>query len=385
MNFIPYGRHSIDEKDIEAVVEVMRSGWLTQGPKIAEFEEALATYCGTRYAVVFSSGTAALHAAYAAIELRPGDKIITSPITFVATANAALYLGARPVFCDIERDTANLDATQIERLITNRTRAIVPVHFAGQPCDMDKILRIARHHNLYVIEDACHALGATYRGQRIGSLSDMTVFSFHPVKHVTTGEGGAVLTNNPDLYRKLRMFREHGITRDPRLLSGLNPGRQPDPWYYEMLHLGYNYRLSDLHCALGLSQLRKLDEFLKRRREIAALYNQTFAKTPAIQPLAQKPDRHSAYHIYVTQVNWKQIKKTRTEVCTSLRRSGISTQVHYIPVYRQPYYQRLGYAQGLCPRAEAYYEAALTLPLFPAMTNEDVYRVIKTVCNVCSI
>ncbi|MEW6458899.1 MAG: UDP-4-amino-4,6-dideoxy-N-acetyl-beta-L-altrosamine transaminase [Bacillota bacterium] len=379
MRFIPYGWQAIDEEDIRSVVEVLRSDRLTQGPKVAEFEEALAAYCGARYAVVFSSGTAALHGAYFATRVQPGSEVITSPITFAATANAALYLGAKPVFADIEPDTANIDVTRIENLINKRTRAIAPVHFAGQPCDIDEIHQIARRHGLYVIEDACHALGATYKGQRIGSLSDMTVFSFHPVKHIATGEGGAVLTDNPDFVHKLRMFREHGITRDAALPGSTNPETEPDPWYYEMQHLGYNYRLTDIQCALGISQLKKLDGFLERRREIARTYDRAFAEVPAIRPPAQKPDRESAYHIYVVQIDWKAIGRTRREVCALLRQNGIGTQVHYLPVYSHPYYRSLGYPPGLCPRAEAYYEAALTLPLFPAMTDEEVQRVIKAV------
>ncbi len=378
MRFIPYGRQAIDEEDIRSVVEVLRSDRLTQGPKAAEFEEALAAYCGARHAVVFSSGTAALHGAYFAAGLQPGSEVITSPITFAATANAALYLNARPVFADIDPETANIDAAQIESLITTRTRAVVPVHFAGQPCDMDEIREIARRRGLYVIEDACHALGAAYKGRRVGGLSGTTVFSFHPVKHITTGEGGAVLTDDTGFARRLLMFREHGITRDPAHLLGRAPGSDPEPWYCEMQHLGHNYRLSDLQCALGISQLKKLDGFLKRRREIARTYDQAFsALAPAIRPLAPKPDRESAYHIYVVRIDWKAIGRTRHEVCTWLRQHGIGTQVHYIPVYRHPYYQRLGYPPGLCPRAEAYYEAALTLPLFPAITDEEVQRVIK--------
>ena len=384
MKYIPYGKHDIDEEDIKAVVEVLRSDWLTQGPKVAEFEDALASYCGARYATVLSSGTAALHAAYFAAGLSPGNEIVTSPITFAATANAALYLGAKPVFADIEPETANLDATQIESLITDRTRAIVPVHFAGQPCDMDEIHHIASRHNLIVIEDACHALGATYKQRRIGGLSDMTVFSFHPVKHITTGEGGAVLTKNPAFHQRLQVFRQHGITRDPSLLASTAPGTQPDPWYYEMQYLGCNYRLTDIQCALGISQLKKLNRFLEQRQKIARTYDKAFSELPSIRPLVQKPDRQSAHHIYVVRVDWRQIGKSRTNFCALLRKKGIGSQVHYIPVYQHPYYQNLGYEKGVCPQAEAYYEATLTLPIYPAMTDQDVYRVIDTVYKISS-
>lgn len=367
MKFIPYGRHSIDEDDIKAVVDVLRSDFLTQGPKIQEFESALAEYCKAEYAVVFSSGTAALHAAYFSADIGPSDEIITSPITFVATANAALYLGAKPVFVDIEPDTGNINPELIERAITKKTKAIVPVHYAGHPVDLDPIHGVAKKHGLLVIEDACHALGASYKGQKIGSLSDMTVFSFHPVKHITTGEGGAVTTESKEFYDRLIMFREHGITRDKHKFRFEPYG----DWYYEMHFLGYNYRMTDIQAALGVSQLKKLNSFIERRRTIAKKNNDAFRDNPYFDTPPERDYAYSSYHLYPIRLK-EQYKDRKREIFSGLRERGLGVQVHYIPIYRQPYYQNLGYKKGSCPDAESFYEREISIPIYPMMPDEAV-------------
>ena len=375
--YLPYGHQWIDESDIEAVVEVLRSDWVTTGPKVAEFEAKLADYVGTKYAVVFSSGTAALHAAVFAARIGPGDEVITTPMTFAATANCVLYQGGKPVFADVQPDTLNIDPEEIGKKVTSRTKAIIPVDYTGQPCDLNEIKEIARKHGLIVIEDAAHALGATYQGRRIGSLSDMTIFSFHPVKLITTGEGGAVVTDKPELARRLRIFRNHGITTEAR------EREEAGDWFYEMVYLGYNYRLTDIQCALGLSQMNKLDSWLARRREIARRYDEAFAELPEIMTPVVKDDRSSAWHLYVIRLNLERLQVGRTEVFAALRAENIGVNVHYIPVYWHPYYQGLGYKQGLCPIAEASYERLISLPIFPGMSDHDVEDVIKAVKKVC--
>jgi len=377
--FIPYARQWINDSDIKTVVKTLKSDWLTQGPKIAEFEKAIAAYTGVKYAVAVSSGTAALHAACFAAGIKEGDEVITSAISFAASANCVLYCGGKPVFADIQQDTWNIDPREIEKKITRKTKAIIPVDFAGQPADLDEINKIARRHKLVVIEDAAHALGAEYKGKRIGGLSDLTILSFHPVKHITTGEGGMVLTNNKDYYQKLLMFRTHGITREEDLLTK-NKGH----WYYEMQHLGYNYRLTDLQCALGISQLKRLDKFLVRRRTIAKQYNKVFKNIEEITIPYEKLGVKSAWHLYIIRLNLDKVKVTRREIFERLRQKKIGVNVHYIPVYYHPYYQRLNYQKGICPQAEKYYEEAITLPLYPKMTRSDVRYVIKTVENVVS-
>jgi perosamine synthetase len=373
-DYISYGHQHVDEEDIRAVVDVLRSPLITQGPKIKEFESILASYCGAKYCAAFSSGTAALHASFFAAGIGQEDEIITSPITFAATANAALYLGARPVFTDIEETTGNLDVDLLEESITNKTKAIVPVHFAGQPVDLDAIHAIAKKYDLTVIEDACHALGAEYKGKKIGALSDMTVFSFHPLKTITAGEGGAVVTDEKELFQKMMMFRNHGLTKDKEMMS-----EYPGDWFYEMHYLGYNYRITDFQCALAISQMKKLDGFVSKRASIAAIYNEAFESIEELEPLTQEKGRTSAWHIYVIRLDPARSEKTRKYVFDRLRSDGIGVQVHYIPVYWQPYYLRKGYHKGLCPVAEDYYERAITLPLYPAMEKEDAYRVIKAV------
>lgn len=371
MRTIPYATQWIDDEDINSVISALRSPYLTQGPIVEQFEKALASYCGSKYAVALNSGTSALHAACHAAGIKDGGEAITSPITFAASANSVLYCGGKVVFVDVQEDTVNIDPKEIKRNVTKKTKAVIPVHFAGHPCDMKEIQEIAKEHGLSVIEDAAHALGATYKGPKIGSCkySDMTVLSFHAVKHITTGEGGAVLTNDPGLYEKLLMFRTHGITRDKEKLTNKNEG----PWHYEMQDLGFNYRITDFQCALGISQLKRLDRFISRRREIFDMYNKAFKTVEGINIPVEKADSRSPWHIYVIRVN------SRGSMFASLREKGILVNVHYMPVYLHPYYKELGYARGLCPKAEEYYSQAITLPLYPKMTNEDVEYVIDAV------
>jgi perosamine synthetase len=376
---LPYGKQWIDESDIAAVVEVLRSDWLTTGPKVEEFETAFAAATDARHAISFSSGTAALHGAAAVLGLKPGEEAVTTPITFCASTNCLLYCGIRPVFADVDPDTLLIDPAEIERHITPRTRALVVVDYAGQPVALREITKLAEKHGLAVIEDACHALGASLEGRRVGGLSTMTAFSFHPVKHITTAEGGMVTTNDPRLAEKLRRFRNHGIGSDHRQREKVGS------WFYEMADLGYNYRLSDLQCALGLSQLRKLDHWLARRREIAAQYDAAFREVPAVRPLAALPGVEHAYHLYVIQLELKQLRATRAGVFAALRAEGIGVNVHYIPVHLHPYYrEHQGTAAGLCPRAEAAYERILSLPMFPLMSDQDVQDVIEAVHKVVS-
>ena len=378
--FIPYGQQWIDEEDIQAVIETLKSDFLTQGPRIKEFEEKLAGVVGAKYAVAISNGTAALHAACFAAGIGEGDEVITTPMTFAASANCALYVGATPIFADIDPITYNIDIEDIKRKITKKTKAIIPVHFTGQPCEMDDITELAKEHGLIVIEDGAHALGAEYKGRKIGSISDMTTFSFHPVKHITTGEGGAITTNNKEYYEKLLLFRAHGITKDQDRM-GLNEG----PWYYEQQALGYNYRITDIQAALGASQLNRLNMFLQKRREYIKIYNEGFKNENGIITPFQRNETSSAWHLYIIQLELEKLKITRREFFEELRRKNIGVNVHYIPVYYHPYYQKLGYKKGLCPKAEELYERIITLPLYPKMEKQDVLRVIKNVKQMIDI
>jgi len=394
---IPYSRQYVDEDDIAAVVSVLKSDYLTQGPVIAKFESAIADYTGARYCVVFSSGTAALHAAYFAADLKEGDEIITSPITFVATSNAALYLRAAPIFADVEIDTANLDVTKIEEKITSKTKIIVPVHYAGQPADLKPIYSIANKHGITIIEDACHALGAQYRIERsidqavsvandgwtrIGSCahSDMTILSFHPVKHIATGEGGAVLTNNNEIYESLLLFRSHGITKDKHNFTNPDAFRQGD-WYYEMQSLGYNYRMTDIQAALGCSQLTKIEWFVKTRREIASHYSNVFQGNPYFDIPTEREHYRSSFHLYTIRLK-DHLVDTRATIFSRLREEGLGVQVHYIPVYLQPYYRDLGYQKGCCPIAEDFYGRAISIPIFHGMTETQRDEVVSKVLRV---
>lgn len=383
--FLPYGRQSIDDEDIAAVVAVLRGDWLTQGPEVDAFEQDLARAVGARHAVAFSNGTAALHAACFAAGVGPGDEVITAPMTFAASANCACYVGARPVLVDVEPTAGTMDPEALERAITPRTRAVIPVHYTGQPARLAEIRAIARRHGLRVIEDAAHALGATCEGRPIGACEpgDMAMFSFHPVKHVTTGEGGAISTDDPELAERLRIFRTHGITRDPRRLRRESPG----PWYHEQIELGYNYRLTDLQCALGRSQLRKLGRFVARRRELAARYDAQLAgdgrgALRGVRPLGRLPGSEHAFHLYVARIDFAGLGITRGQVMDALRARGIGTQVHYIPVYRHPYHAEAGWTPAMFPVAERLYAEVLSLPLFPAMADEDVDRVVAALREV---
>lgn len=364
---IQYGRQSIDEEDIQAVVDVLRGDFLTTGPAVSEFEKAVCDYTGAKYAVAIANGTAALHAACFAAGIGEGDEVITAPITFAASANCVLYCGGKPVFADIKPDTYNINPEDIRRKITDRTKAIIAVHFTGQPCEMDEIHAIAEEYNLLVIEDAAHALGADYKGRKIGALSDMTTFSFHPVKHITTGEGGMITTNDEKLYERLKLFRSHGITRDERFMT-----RNEGGWYYEQLDLGYNYRMTDIQCALGVSQIKKLDRFVTRRRELVARYNEAFKDVEDIVCPAQAEGCNNSWHLYVVQV------ADRKRMYDKLRKAGIYANVHYIPVYKHPYYQEHGYVGECCPNAEDLYAHMLSLPLYPGLTDEEQKYVIKT-------
>lgn len=371
---IPYGRQTIDEDDINAVVDVLKSDYLTTGPKIAEFEQAVASYTGAKYAVAISNGTSALHAACFAAGIGQGDEVITTPLTFAASANCVLYCGGTPVFADVDPYTYNIDPEDIRKKITDKTKAIIAVHLAGQPCDMDEIHSIAQEHNLIVIEDGAHALGSVYKGKKVGCLSDMTTFSFHPVKPITTGEGGMIMTDNEELYKRLVLFRSHGITRDNSMMT-----RNEGPWFYQQLDLGYNYRITDIQCALGCSQMRKLDKFLKRRRELVERYNNAFIECDNIVTPYQLPDTQSGWHLYIVQVK----KHDRKQVFETLRDKGIGVNVHYIPVYMHPYYQEHGYKDVHCVNAEEIYSHIISLPLYPGLTDEQQDYVIDTLKQLC--
>jgi perosamine synthetase len=370
---LPYGHQWIDDEDIAAVIEVLKGDWITQGPKVDEFEKRVAEYCHAKYAVAVSSGTAALHSACAVAGISSGDEAITTPITFAATANAIVYGGGKPVFADIREDTLNIDAGEIRKRLSPKTKAILPVDFAGHPADLDEIRKIAREKGLIIIEDATHALGAEYKGRKIGSLADMAIFSFHPVKHITTGEGGMILTNNKQFYEKLKIFRHHGIVPKP----------DKGPWYYEIPQLGHNFRITDFQCALGLSQLKKLALFIQRRRKIAARYNEAFAKMEEIITPFEEDFVKAVYHIYVIQLRAEMLKVGRKEIFEALRAENIGVNVHYLPVHLHPFYQdKFGYKRGDYPKAERYYERAITLPIFPKMSDEDVKDVIEAVRKV---
>lgn len=371
---IPYGKQTIDQDDIQAVVDVLKSDFLTTGPKIAEFEQTVADYVGAKYAVAISNGTSALHAACFAAGIGPGDEVITTPLTFAASTNCVLYCGGTPVFADVDPKTYNIDPEDIRRKITDRTKAIIAVHLAGQPCDMDAIHSIAHEYGLIVIEDGAHALGSVYKGKKVGSLSDMTTFSFHPVKPITTGEGGMIVTDNEEFYKKMALFRSHGITRDDSMMT-----RNDGPWFYQQFDLGYNYRITDIQCALGCSQMKKLDRFLARRKEIVARYNEAFADCDNIITPYQLSDTESGWHLYIVQVK----NCDRRQVFEAMREKGIGVNVHYIPVYMHPYYQEHGYENVHCANAEEIYSHIISLPLYPGLTSEQQDYVIDTLKSLC--
>jgi UDP-4-amino-4,6-dideoxy-N-acetyl-beta-L-altrosamine transaminase len=376
--FLPYGYHLIDQDDIDSVVKALKSDFITQGPKIDEFEKAVARYCQTRYAVAFSSGTAALHAAAYTAGIKSGDEAITTPITFAASGNCVLYLNGKISLADIKKDTYNIDPDQIKKHVTRNTKAIIPVDFTGQPCEIDEINDIAKENNFVVIEDATHALGSYYKGKKIGGLTELAVLSFHPVKHITTGEGGMVLTNDEEHYEKLQQFRTHGITKNPKKMK-----KKEGQWYYEMQALGFNYRITDFQCALGLSQLKKLDKFIKRRREIVDKYNEALCGIEEIITPYEKQDVKSSYHLYVIQLKLEKLKYNRKKIFEALRAENIGAHVHYIPLHLHPFYQEnFGFKKGDYQIAEIYYDRALTLPLFPAMSNDDTDDVINALKKV---
>jgi perosamine synthetase len=372
---LPYGRQTIDDADIEAVVEVLRSDWLTTGPKVQQFEEAFAELVGAKHAVAVSNGTAALHVAAYAAGIGPGDEVIVPPMTFAASANCVRFQNGTVVFADVAPGTLLLDPQRVSEAITDRTRAIIAVDYTGQPADLDELRAIATDRNLILIEDAAHSLGATYHDRRVGTIADLTTFSLHPVKHITTGEGGVITTDDDALASRLRLFRNHGINSDHRQRE------QQGSWYYEMLDLGYNYRITDIQCALGLSQLRHLPEWVARRRAIAARYNEAFGELP-LDPIVVKDDREPSWHLYVVQLRLEDLTTGRAQIFQELRANGLGVNVHYIPVHLHPYYQRLGFQRGAFPVSEAAYERLITLPLFPAMSDADVERVIDVTSAV---
>ncbi|GAV22545.1 UDP-4-amino-4,6-dideoxy-N-acetyl-beta-L-altrosamine transaminase [Carboxydothermus pertinax] len=374
-NIMPYSRQLIEDDDIQAVLKVLKSDYLTQGPEIAAFEKELAEYTGARYAVLFSSGTAALHGAYFAAGLKAGEEVITTPNTFAATANAALYLGGRPVFADIELKTGNINLDLIEEKITTKTKILTVVDYSGYPVDMDRARDIAKKYGLVLVEDACHSLGAYYKSKKIGTLADMTILSFHPVKSITTGEGGAVLTDNEEYYHKLLLFRQHGISKE----NFINEAH--GTWYYEMQLLGYNYRMSDIQAALGRSQLKKLDRFIARRREIISFYQEFFSDNEYFDFTVEEEGYFSSWHLFPIRLKEHLITKKR-KIFEALRAQGLWVQVHYIPVYWLPFYQSLGYPKGICPNAEKFYESEISIPVYQAMTLEDARKVASILLEV---
>ncbi len=373
-----YGHQFIDEDDIQAVVDVLKSDYLTCGPKIGELEEKLCEVTGAKYAVVCSNGTAALHIACLAAGVKPGDEVITTPITFAASANCALYCGAKPVFADINENTYNIDPAHVEKLTTERTKAVVAVDFTGQSVELDRLLTHCREHNLVLIEDGAHVIGTSYKGRMNGSIADMTTMSFHPVKTVTGGEGGAVLTNSKEYYEKLLLYRAHGITRDPKLME-----HEPDgPWYYEQIALGMNYRMTDMQAALIISQLNKLPRFMERRKAIVKAYNEAFSRLPQLFVQHEIPESDTTRHLYILRIRPEKLTIDRKQFFEALAAENICCNVHYIPTYYFPYYEKLGYKRGLCPKAEKLYAEEISLPLYYAMTDQDVEDVIRAVTRI---
>ena len=375
-NMLPYARQCIDDDDRRAVEAVLKSDWLTTGPKVKEFEAATAAYTGAVEGVAVNTGTAALHAAVWAAKIGPGDEVIVPAISFVASSNCVLYVGGTPVFADLSPDTLNIDPEDVARKITSRTKAIIIVDFTGHPCDHDALRNLADLHGLIIIEDAAHSLGAIYKGRKVGTLQDITALSFHPVKHVTTGEGGMVLTDNPDIAKRVRSFRHHGIDVD------LHAREKTNSWEYDIVDLGFNYRLPDINCALGISQLTKSDGWLERRRSIAAAYHNAMYELPMLELPTQRADCLSSWHLYVVRLNLETITVSRAQVFEALRAENIGVNVHYIPIPWMSYYARLGYTRGQWPVAEQEYERVLSLPMYPSMTDEDVLDVVEAVNKV---
>jgi len=398
LDSIPYSRQAIDEADIQSVVNILKSRNLTQGPTVQDFERSLCSYTGAQYAVAVNSGTSALHIACLAAGLNAGDEGVTTPITFVASANCMAYCGAKPIFADIDEKTHNISPSAIDRKMTAKTAAVIPVHFAGQSCDMEKIRHLVDakqkqfHRKIYLIEDASHALGSLYQGHKVGSChySDMTVMSFHPVKHITTGEGGAILTNDKELYLKLRQFRSHGITSTPEDFvfpeQAFSQDNESNIWYYEQQRLGFNYRITDLQCALGVSQMKKLDKFIRERQRVAKEYHALFANRKGVKPPYEDPNCVTNWHLYVLNIDFKSAKISRIQLMKKLKEEGIQTQVHYIPVHTQPFYQKTyGYQWGDYPLAEQYYEQCLSIPFFPLMTKDQIHKVGETIFKILNV
>lgn len=374
-----YGKQTISIRDILAVLSSLRSNFLTQGPKVTEFEEKLCSYTKAKYAVAVSNGTAALHLCMLALNVSKDDEVITSPNTFLASANCVLYAGGKVKFADIEEATANINLENIEEAVTAKTKGIIPVHFAGQSCDMEKIARIAKKHNLFVVEDAAHAIGSDYKDSKVGSCkySDMTIFSFHPVKTITTDEGGAITTNNKELYEKLLSLRSHGMTKNADKLT-----KNDGSWYYEMQELGFNYRLTDIQAALGISQLEKIDEFKKKRRNAVNEYKKLLEDDERFSYLEEKEFSNACFHLFPLLINFDKIKMNKKEVFETLKNNGLFLQVHYIPVHNQPYYKNLGFNDGDFPNTEEYYKKTISLPLYPSLTKQDIKEIIKRVKKV---
>ena len=385
---IPYGRQDISDSDIQAVVDVLRSDYLTQGPAVPAFEKSLADYCGTRHAVAVNSATSALHIACLALDVGPNDVVWTAPITFVASANCALYCGARVDFVDIDSRTYNMSVERLAEKLAQAEQSgklpkvVIPVHLCGQPCDMAGIHALSQRYGFRIIEDASHAIGGKYRGEQIGNCrySDITVFSFHPVKIITTGEGGMSMTNDARLAKRMQLLRSHGITRDVNEMNHVPDG----PWYYQQIDLGYNYRMTDLQAALGLSQMQRLDVFVTKRHTIAMRYDQLLANLPVITPW-QHADSYSGLHLYIIRLKLSKIGKTHRQVFEDLRATGIGVNLHYIPVYRQPYYEGLGFKAGYCQEAEQYYAEAISLPMYPGLTEERQDQVVAALQEVTNV
>ena len=376
--FLQYAKQYIDDNDLQAVNEVLKSDYLTTGPKVKEFEDKIANYVNAKYAVAFSNGTAALHGACYAADIGIGDEVITTPITFAASANCALYMGGTPMFADIDKDNFNIDVNEIKKKITAKTKAIIPVDYTGQAVDIDRIKELIKGTDIVIIEDGAHSFGTKYKSVPVGGLADMTMFSFHPVKTITTGEGGVITTNNEKYFRRLVNFRSHCIIRNPdQLISNNISG-----WYYEQQDLGFNYRMTDFQAALGISQLDKLEWFIDRRKEIVKRYNQAFKEIDGIVLHKNEEYSDTVNHLYVIKLDLSKLKVDRNEIYNALIAENIGVNVHYIPVYLHPYYQKLGYKKGLCPKAEELYDTIITIPLFPAMTDEDVEDVINGVNKV---
>lgn len=375
-----YGHQYIDEADVEAVVKVLHSDFLTCGPEITGLEERLCKLTGAKHAVAASNGTAALHMACQAAGIGPGDEVITTPITFAASANCALYCGARPVFADINPRTYNIDPDRVAEKLTDKVKAVVAVDYTGQAVELDRLLSLCHERGIVLIEDAAHAIGTKYKGRMVGSIADMTTFSFHPVKTVTGGEGGAVLTNDDGLYTRLKLFQTHGITREEGLMRAASHGG----WYYEQLELGMNYRMTDMQAALISSQLDKLERFSRRRKEIVARYNEAFSRIPEICVQEEIPESDTTRHLYILRIRPERLKIDRRQFFDAMAAENICCNVHYIPVYWHPYYAQLGYERGICPEAEKLYSEIMSLPLYYSMTDGDVENVIEAVQKICT-